>query len=97
MEILKAWFQENDGDLFRFLYKMSGDQDLAKDIMQETFIRAYLKFHLFDSARGTLKNWLFRVALNLLRDHERIRKQRYPDPAEVGAGTRGSCRASAEV
>jgi RNA polymerase sigma-70 factor, ECF subfamily len=43
------------------------DRDLAEDVFQEVFTRAYLQLHTFrgDSSPRT---WLYRIAVNLCRD-----------------------------
>lgn len=50
---------------------MLGDPDLAQDITQETFLRAFRSFHRFDGKSE--KTWLTRIAMNLCRDHWRSR------------------------
>ncbi|MDD2714585.1 MAG: RNA polymerase sigma factor [Candidatus Wallbacteria bacterium] len=71
-ETLKKWFSEYHRELFLFLRKLSRDHHLAQDLIQETYVRAYLKFHLYDPSRGKLKNWLYRIAINLYHDHLRF-------------------------
>lgn len=50
------------------------DVELADDLAQETFIRAYKHIGSF---RGEAKfsTWLFRIAYNLFREHARKRKE----------------------
>lgn len=36
----------------------------AKDILQETFIRVYKNIHQFDPAKGSLEQWIKRIAIN---------------------------------
>ena len=52
------------------------DPDLAQDVVQETFIRAWQKGNI---RRETEKAWLSRVALNLCRDEYRSRWFRHVD------------------
>ena len=62
--------------VYRLAYRMAGDEVLAQDITQDTFIRAFDRIHDFrgDSAFGT---WLHAVgnsvALNTLRKVKRFR------------------------
>lgn len=50
---------------------MLGDPDLAQDITQETFLRAFRSFGRFDGKSE--KTWLTRIAMNLCRDYWRSR------------------------
>ncbi len=46
----------------------------AEDLTQETFVRAYLSIHSFQS-RASLNTWLFRIATNLCIDYSRKNKK----------------------
>ena len=51
----------------------------AEDIVQETFLRAYLNLHTFDG-RYALKNWLFTIAYRLIiSDYRKKRPQLVAD------------------
>ncbi|MBQ8555439.1 MAG: sigma-70 family RNA polymerase sigma factor [Clostridia bacterium] len=53
-----------------------GDHDMAQDIVQETFLKAW-KRH--DYQRESEKAWLIRVAVNLCHDYHRSRWWRHID------------------
>lgn len=55
---------------------MLNDRDLAQDIVQETFVRAWKRC---DYQRETEKGWLIRVAVNLCHDYRRSRWWRHID------------------
>ena len=57
--------------LFGFLAYRTGDRALAEDLLADTFERALRARRGFDRRRGTERNWLYAIALNLLRDHAR--------------------------
>jgi RNA polymerase sigma factor (sigma-70 family) len=57
--------------LYGFLAYRTGDRALAEDLLADTFERALRKRRGFDRRRGTERNWLYAIALNLLRDHAR--------------------------
>lgn len=59
-----------------------GDAQLAEDLTQETFVRAWRHPEILTTDHGTPLPWLYRVARNLLIDHLRARGSR---PTEVGA------------
>ena len=57
--------------LYAFLAYRTGDRALAEDLLADTFERALRAKRGFDRRRGTERNWLYAIALNLLRDHAR--------------------------
>jgi RNA polymerase sigma factor (sigma-70 family) len=57
--------------LFGFLAYRTGDRVLAEDLLADTFERALRARGRFDRRRGSERNWLYAIALNLLRDHAR--------------------------
>ncbi|MEM7414216.1 MAG: sigma-70 family RNA polymerase sigma factor [Gemmatimonadota bacterium] len=65
--------------VLRTAIHLTGDPDLAEDVTQDVFVRlqnALLGFR----GDADLSTWLYRVTLNLCRDHARRRSRR----AEVG-------------
>ena len=61
--------------LFNFTYKYVGDAHLAQDLVQETFIRVLRSIHGYEH-RAAFSTWLYRIAINLCKDH--FRKKRPP-------------------
>jgi len=57
--------------LYGFLAYRTGDRALAEDLLADTFERAMRARRGFDRRRGSERNWLYAIALNLLRDHAR--------------------------
>jgi RNA polymerase sigma-70 factor, ECF subfamily len=62
--------------IFRFLLASLRDRDVAENLTQETFLRAWTAR---DGFRGdcSAATWLTRIALNLLRDHTRTDRFRF--------------------
>ena len=59
----------------RFLLNLTnGDEELSKDLAQETFIKAWLNISSFRAA-AKFSTWLFRIAYNVFYDHARSAKQ----------------------
>jgi RNA polymerase sigma-70 factor (ECF subfamily) len=50
----------------------SRDLEQAKDLMQDTFLKAYKNFYSFQG--GNIKGWLFRIVRNLTFDYIRKKK-----------------------
>jgi RNA polymerase sigma-70 factor (ECF subfamily) len=59
--------------IIRYLYRMTGEYELAKDLAQETFIQAY-KGILKTQADLSFKAWLYRIATNNALQHYRRKK-----------------------
>jgi RNA polymerase sigma-70 factor, ECF subfamily len=69
-------FEEHAQPLFGFLVYRTGDRALAEDLLADTFERALRARRRFDPRRGSEKNWLYAIALNLLRDsHRRVQAE----------------------
>ena len=78
-EDFERLYEENAEQLLSFLTLRTGDRALAEDLLADTFERALRKRGIFDRRRGSGKNWLYSIALNLLRDH--LRRTRVEESA----------------
>jgi RNA polymerase sigma-70 factor (ECF subfamily) len=65
--------REHQHAVYRLLCLLLKDGDDAATLSQECFLRAYQNFSGF---RGdcTMRTWLFRIAVNLARDHHKNRR-----------------------
>jgi len=84
----------NDGDVDvflslverhrRYLYnlalRITGSEDDAKDVVQDTLLNAYLHLEQFEQ-RADLRTWLNRILVNCALDHLRARRRR-PDVSD---------------
>jgi RNA polymerase sigma-70 factor (ECF subfamily) len=61
--------------VWRFLRHLLGDDALAEDLTQETFIRVYRKLHTFEF-RSKFSTWILNVARNAGTDELRARQRR---------------------
>ena len=60
---------ENYGDtLFGVAYKVVKDEDLAQDVLQESFIKIWKKADSYDASKAKLFTWLFRITRNTAID-----------------------------
>lgn len=57
-------YTENFSGVYRYVYKLSGDEHIAEDITSETFFRALKSIDGFRS-ECSIKTWLIRIAKNL--------------------------------
>lgn len=65
-------YGEHAPALARFLVKLTGDRDIASELLQETFVRAIRSGEAASRIRA-VRPWLFRIAGNLAWDHQRRR------------------------
>jgi len=64
-------FQEHAQGVFGYLAYRLGDHALAQDLVADTFERVLRSRRRFDPRRGSAKSWIYAIALNVLRDHQR--------------------------
>ena len=62
------------GKIYTFLLRISGDADVADDLTQDTFIKAYRAFESLGEGHRLLP-WLYRIATNAAIDASRRRKR----------------------
>jgi len=60
------------------IYRMCGDAQLAEDAAQETFIRAWQNLSSY-RPQTSLRNWLYRIAVNAATDMLRKEKRILPN------------------
>ena len=76
--------------LYNFVFKYVGDGELAQDLVQDTFVRVLKSIGRY-TYRGSFSTWLYRIAINLCKDH--LKRKRVPmvslhDYYTSGAGER---------
>jgi RNA polymerase sigma-70 factor (ECF subfamily) len=85
--------------VYRLAYRLTGDDALAQDCTQETFVRAFNALHEF-RGEARLSTWLHRIAvsvtLNGLRTVKRIRA-RETELAEVAMVANGARMAEPDL
>lgn len=60
--------------LLRVVLRFTRDLDLAEDVLQDSFVKAYQKIHQFEG-RSSFKSWLFRIAINTAKNKLRSLKK----------------------
>lgn len=78
-DALRAIVAAHQDAVYRLLLRLGNDRELALDLAQDTFIRAFGALGTF-RAGAAMRPWLFRIANNLFLDH--VRKKR-PDSLEA--------------
>jgi RNA polymerase sigma-70 factor, ECF subfamily len=73
---VEEWMRLYRGRVFRYILFATGDEDVAASLTQDCFLRAHTARASF---RGecAMSTWLMRIAVNLVRDHQRSTKLRF--------------------
>jgi len=80
-QTFRAFYDATARSLWSYIYRTSGNATLADDLMQESYYR-FLRVRFSELNQEYMKNYLFRIATNLLRDHWRHAKVEPPAPVE---------------
>jgi len=70
-----ALVERHSRSVFRLAFRMTGNEQDAEDLVQETFLKAYKQLHRFDG-RSAFGTWIYRIAANCSLDLIRARKNR---------------------
>jgi RNA polymerase sigma-70 factor (ECF subfamily) len=81
-ETFRAFYQRSARGLWAYLTRLTGDRQLAEDLLQETFYRFLRAAATYDNETHR-RNSLYRIATNLARD---VRRRSMARPAAVPAG-----------
>ena len=99
-ETLMAGILERDARAFEVLFEryadalhrhvgfMLHDEAAAHDVVQEAFLRVWLRAEQWDG-RGAPRAWLYRIATNLALNHLRTVQRRHEVPLELPADAEG--------
>ena len=89
MNSLENIYKQHINDLYRYLFQLSGNPEIAEDLVQDTFLKAY--DHLESYKGENIRPWLYRVAHNSYIDWYRKEKRNIPtDPKLISTINCGS-------
>ncbi len=77
MEVFEEFVHRYERQILNYLWRMTGDEQTAYDLSQETFLRAwqhFAKIREYEQPRA----WLFHVATNLALSYHRQHKRDVP-------------------
>jgi RNA polymerase sigma-70 factor, ECF subfamily len=82
-------YGEHAQPLLRFLVYRTGDRALAEDLVADTFERVLTTRSRFNRRKASERTWIYAIALNLLRDHQRrvVAGARAIERSTVAAGS----------
>ena len=69
-QTLNDLMKEYGDDIWNYAFLISKKEDLADDITQDTFLKAYKKLYTF-RGQSSVKTWLFAIARNTAYDYKK--------------------------
>jgi RNA polymerase sigma-70 factor (ECF subfamily) len=81
-DTFRAFYERTARGVWAYLARVTGDRQLADDLLQETFYR-FLRANATHETESHRRNSLYRIATNLARD---ARRQSLTRPAPILAG-----------
>lgn len=84
-------FERYRAPLYGFSLRMTRQRETADDVFQETFLRVHRARSTWSHHDGTFRSWLYRIAVNTVRDRARAAARRPEvlgeewEPAQRGA------------
>lgn len=80
---METLYRENVKIVSHYLYSMCKDEELVKDLTQETFLKAYESLERFDGS-CKISTWLCQIAKHLLYQHwAKVGRQIPAEPEEL--------------
>jgi RNA polymerase sigma-70 factor, ECF subfamily len=74
-DAFRALVEQHSRGAFRLAFRLTGNEQDAEDVVQESFIRAYRQLDRFE-ARANFGTWLHRIVVNCAMDSLRSRRSR---------------------
>src|SRR5215510_10268361 len=74
-EAFRALVERHSRSVFRLAFRMTGNEQDAEDVVQESFLRAYKQLGRFES-RANFGTWLYRIVANCSVDLMRAKQSR---------------------
>jgi RNA polymerase sigma-70 factor (ECF subfamily) len=75
-EAFRVLVEQHSRSVFRLAYRMTGNEQDAEDVVQESFLRAYRQLGRFES-RANFGTWLYRITANCSVDMMRAKQARH--------------------
>ena len=63
-------------EIYAYVYRQTGNEELAKDLTQDIFIQILQKIAMFDHKKASFRTWIYRIASNKIYDHYRSKTHR---------------------
>ena len=84
----EEWVAERSGEIYGLLFRLTENSEEARDLTQETFLRAFQSIGRF-RGEADLRTWIYRIAINQARNRWRWWRRRRRDSTVSLDATQG--------
>jgi RNA polymerase sigma-70 factor, ECF subfamily len=84
----EEWVAERSGEIYGLLFRLTENREEARDLTQETFLRAFQSIGRF-RGEADLRTWIYRIAINQARNRWRWWRRRRRDSTVSLDATQG--------
>jgi len=83
----KAFYEQTSSAVWGYLCRVLGNASLADDVLQESYVRV-LRARNLPADAAHRRNYLFRIATNLARDHFRASRRQFVPLPDIASSKR---------
>lgn len=69
--LCQTWYEAYGKAVYSYVRFHLPSADAAEDVTADTFLKAFRSADRYDESKGQPRTWIFRIAQNTLRDHQR--------------------------
>lgn len=80
---LNLLYENYSNSLYGVILKVTNNEEIAQDALQETFIKVWKNAHKYDSKKAKLFTWLYRIARNTAIDKLRSFNNRFHKEVQI--------------
>ncbi|MFE2751817.1 sigma-70 family RNA polymerase sigma factor [Actinosynnema sp. NPDC059335] len=81
IDLLRSLHDEHAPALWRYVRRLTGDDELSRDVVQEALLRAWRNPKVLEQGAAAARAWLYTVARNVVIDERRSARARW----EIGS------------
>src|ERR1035437_9880820 len=76
-EAFNALYDNYSPALYGIVLRIVNSEDIAQDVLQDSFIKMWKNFEKYDASKGTLFTWILNIARNTAIDANRSKHVKY--------------------